>query len=165
METCSPVEAITSSSRGSASGLSSFARPSRRLVSPDMAEGTTTSWWPSFTNRCTRRATSRMRSGLPMEVPPYFWTMRDTGGESGKAAILAWSTSPERIMTSLRSRAVRLIALACGLVATLFAWFQVGQQADREAGAQFASRANFAVGVLERRIGRYLDILYGLQAF
>ncbi len=79
METCSPVEAMTSSSRGSGSGFSSFARARRRFVSPDMAETTTTTWWPSFTNRSTRRATSRMRSGLPMEVPPYFWTMRDTG--------------------------------------------------------------------------------------
>ena len=25
----------------------------------------------------TRRATLRMRSGLPTEVPPYFWTIRD----------------------------------------------------------------------------------------
>jgi hypothetical protein len=35
-----------------------------------------------------RRATSRMRSGLPMEVPPYFWTIRDTrGGCSGEKAL------------------------------------------------------------------------------
>ncbi len=67
--------------------------------------------------------------------------------------------------TSLRPRVAALLALACGLVATLFAWFQLGQQADREARAQFASRANLASGVLERRIQRYLDILYGLQAF
>ena len=67
--------------------------------------------------------------------------------------------------TYLRSRAVRLIALACGLAATVFAWYTVGQQADQEARAQFASRTNLATGVLERRIQRYLDILYGLQAF
>jgi diguanylate cyclase (GGDEF)-like protein/PAS domain S-box-containing protein len=69
------------------------------------------------------------------------------------------------LRTPLRSRVVRLIALACGLAATLFAWYQVGLQADREARAQFASRANLAAGVLERRIQRYIDILYGLQAF
>ncbi len=79
METCSPVDAITSSSRAEASGLSSLASPSRRLVSPAIAEGTTTSLWPSSTKRATRLATSRMRSGLPMEVPPYFWTISDTG--------------------------------------------------------------------------------------
>ena len=27
----------------------------------------------------TRRATFRMRSGEPTEVPPYFWTMRAMG--------------------------------------------------------------------------------------
>src|SRR5688572_26758429 len=43
-----------------------------------MAEGTTTSWWPCAANRAMRRATSRIRSGLPMEVPPYFWTIRAT---------------------------------------------------------------------------------------
>jgi CHASE1-domain containing sensor protein len=69
------------------------------------------------------------------------------------------------LKTSLRSRSVRLIALACGLVATVFAWYTVGEQADQEARAQFASRTNLATGVLERRIQRYLDILYGLQAF
>ena len=66
---------------------------------------------------------------------------------------------------SLRSRSIRMIALACGLAATLFAWYEVGRQADLEARAQFASRANLATGLLERRIQRYLDILYGLQAF
>jgi CHASE1-domain containing sensor protein len=68
-------------------------------------------------------------------------------------------------MKSLRSRAVRLIALACGLAATLFAWHEAGRQADLEARAQFASRSNLATGVLQRRLQRYLDILYGLQAF
>jgi len=56
------------------------------------------------------------------------------------------------LKTYLRSRAVRLIALACGLAATVFAWYTVGQQADQEARAQFASRTNLATGVLERRI-------------
>src|SRR5512140_3809871 len=79
IETCSPVEAITSNSRGWGSGLSSFARLSRRLVSPAMAEGTTASWWPCLAKRAMRRATSRLRSGLPIEVPPYFWTINATG--------------------------------------------------------------------------------------
>jgi diguanylate cyclase (GGDEF)-like protein/PAS domain S-box-containing protein len=58
-----------------------------------------------------------------------------------------------------------MIALACGLAATVFAWYEVGRQADLEARAQFASRSNLATGVLERRLQRYLDVLYGLQAF
>ena len=45
--TCSPVATIASSSRGSGSGMICFARPIRRLVSPDIAETTTTTWWPS----------------------------------------------------------------------------------------------------------------------
>jgi alkylation response protein AidB-like acyl-CoA dehydrogenase len=41
-EACSPVEANISSSRGSGDEVISLARPSRRLVSPDIADGTTT---------------------------------------------------------------------------------------------------------------------------
>ncbi|HUQ28527.1 MAG TPA: EAL domain-containing protein [Usitatibacter sp.] len=66
---------------------------------------------------------------------------------------------------SRRPRVAALLALACGLAASLFAWYHVGQQADREARAQFAGRANLAANLLERRLQRYLDILYGLQAF
>src|SRR3954447_12977483 len=75
MVTCSPVAATTSSSRGSGSRASSRARPSSRLVSPAIADTTTTSWCPSAWNRATRRATLRMRSVVPTDVPPYFWTM------------------------------------------------------------------------------------------
>ena len=74
-EACSPVAAIMSSSRCSsgvvAAGESSFARPSRRLVSPLMAEGTTTIWCPARAHLATRLATLRMRSVEPIEVPPY----------------------------------------------------------------------------------------------
>src|SRR5258706_11298489 len=75
---------MTSSSRAVGSGWISLASASSRLVSPAIAEGTTTSWCPSPAKRATRRATSRIRSGLPIEVPPYFWTISDTGGESEK---------------------------------------------------------------------------------
>ena len=44
--TCSPVEATTSSSRSSGSGAICLASPSRRLVSPDIAETMTTTSWP-----------------------------------------------------------------------------------------------------------------------
>ena len=44
IETCSPVLATTSSSRGSGSGWISLASAIRRLVSPLMAETTTTIW-------------------------------------------------------------------------------------------------------------------------
>src|SRR5258708_14319403 len=165
IDTCSPVEAITSISRGFGSGFNSRARPIRRLVSPAIAEGTTTSWWPSLTKRAMRRATSRMRSGLPMEVPPYFWTIRDTGeGKRGKAAILSWHPPKQRMKTYLRPQNVALVALACGVAATLFAWFLAGRQVERAASPEFAAQANLATNILERRIQRYVDVLYGLEA-
>jgi hypothetical protein len=43
-----------------------------RLVSPAIAEGTTTTWWPLAFHRATRWATALIRSGLPTEVPPNF---------------------------------------------------------------------------------------------
>ena len=67
------VVAITSSSRGSGCGWSSFASAIRRLVSPAIAEGTTTRSWPAAFHFATRRATLRMRSIEPTEVPPNFW--------------------------------------------------------------------------------------------
>jgi hypothetical protein len=74
-EACSPVAASMSSSRAVASddlaGASSLARPSRRLVSPLMALGTTTIWWPARAHLATRLATLRMRSVEPIDVPPY----------------------------------------------------------------------------------------------
>src|SRR5476651_1651921 len=168
METCSPVEAITSNSRGWGSGLSSFARLSRRLVSPAIAEGTITRRWPSFAKRAMRRATSRMRSGLPIEVPPYFWTISDTGDTRqeirGKAVILAWRTPTKRMKTYLRPHNLALAALACGVAATLFAWFFAGRQAEREAAAGFENHATLATNLLERRLERYIDVLYGLEA-
>src|SRR5258708_3831932 len=38
-----------------------------------------TSWWPSRWKRATRRATLRMRSLPPIDVPPYFWTISAIG--------------------------------------------------------------------------------------
>src|ERR1700761_7148801 len=53
----------------------SFARPSKRFVSPDIAEGTTTILWPALCHFATRLATFWMRSTEPIEVPPYLCTM------------------------------------------------------------------------------------------
>src|SRR5688572_28708207 len=167
IDTCSPVEAITSSSRWLGSGWSSFARASRRLVSPAMAEGTTTSWWPSRAKRATRRATSRMRSGLPMEVPPYFWTINDTLAlfrGPGKSSYSSPTRPPPGMTNPLRPQSVALIALAIGVAATLAGWYVVGRQAEAEARAELASQAAVATNVVERRIQRYIDLLYGLDA-
>ena len=53
------------------SGASWRARASRRLVSPLIADGTTTSWCPALAHFATRRATLWIRSGEPIDVPPY----------------------------------------------------------------------------------------------
>ncbi len=66
--------------------------------------------------------------------------------------------------TYLRPRNVALVALACGVAATLLAWFLAGRQAEREAAAEFAAQANLGTNILERRIQRYIDVLYGLEA-
>src|SRR3954463_3466443 len=84
--TCSPVAATTSSSRGSGCGWISFASASSRLVSPAMAEGTTTPSCPAARHLAPRRATFRIRSTEPTEVPPYFWTINAMG---------AWRKAPD----------------------------------------------------------------------
>ncbi len=54
----------------------SLAKPMSRLVSPDMADTTTTIWCPSDLYRATRLATARILSGVPTDVPPYFCTIK-----------------------------------------------------------------------------------------
>ena len=66
---------------------------------------------------------------------------------------------------SLRPPAIAVIALAIGLAATIVAWYLLGAEARREGRLEFDARANAAASGVERRIQRYLDILYGLQAF
>jgi hypothetical protein len=48
------------------------------LVSPLIADKTTTTWCPLAWNFATRRATFLIRSGLATEVPPYFCTINAT---------------------------------------------------------------------------------------
>jgi diguanylate cyclase (GGDEF)-like protein/PAS domain S-box-containing protein len=55
-------------------------------------------------------------------------------------------------------------ALALGVASTILAWYLVGLQQDREARAEFANSANLATSVIERRMQRYVDMLYGLEA-
>ena len=66
--------------------------------------------------------------------------------------------------TYLRPQNVALVALCCGVAATLFAWFLAGRQVEREASTEFTVQANLATNILERRIQRYIDVLYGLEA-
>ena len=78
MVVCSPVANSTSNSRSVGSSATSRASLSRPSVTPDIAETTTTTWFPARWVASTRRATWRMRSGVPTDVPPYFWTRRLT---------------------------------------------------------------------------------------
>ncbi len=66
--------------------------------------------------------------------------------------------------TYLPPRTVALIALACAIGASLGAWYLAGRTVDLEARSQLANRANLAAAVLERRIQRYIDLLYGLES-
>src|SRR4029453_18570688 len=74
IETISPVASSVSTSRARGVAETSRARRRRRSVSPAIADTTTTTWCPSWRARCTRVATACMRSILPTDVPPYFWT-------------------------------------------------------------------------------------------
>ena len=76
IEACSPVASSTSISRAGGCALTDLASLMRRSVSPDMADTTTTTSSPAALARCTRAATAAMRSGLPIDVPPYFCTIR-----------------------------------------------------------------------------------------
>ena len=76
MVVCSPVERSTSISRSEGFCETCRARLMRLSVTPLIAETTTTTRCPASCVATTRRATLRMRCGLPTDVPPYFWTMR-----------------------------------------------------------------------------------------
>src|SRR5258706_7093578 len=65
---------------------------------------------------------------------------------------------------ALRPLPLAWTALAFGVAATLFAWYFVGLGVDREVRSEFANNANLATSVIERRMQRYIDMLYGLEA-
>ena len=66
--------------------------------------------------------------------------------------------------TYLRPQSVALITLAVGVVGSLLAWTAIGRQVAIESDAEFANRSQLAASVVERRINRYVDLLYGLDA-
>ena len=71
----SPVASNASISRSVGCGEVSRASLMRLSVTPAMAEMTPTTLQPLCCVSRRRRATLRMRSGVPTEVPPYFWTI------------------------------------------------------------------------------------------
>jgi diguanylate cyclase (GGDEF)-like protein/PAS domain S-box-containing protein len=62
-------------------------------------------------------------------------------------------------------QSVAWIALAIGVAATTLAWWVSSRQAESQARAEFANRTQLATQMVERRFQRYLDALYGLDAF
>lgn len=70
MDCCSPVAISTSSSRSQGVSDNSLASPISLSVTPLMAETTATTWLPSLAVSWMRRATLRMRSMVPTELPP-----------------------------------------------------------------------------------------------
>ncbi|HET7731344.1 MAG TPA: EAL domain-containing protein [Usitatibacter sp.] len=66
---------------------------------------------------------------------------------------------------SLRPQNVAVLALACGIAASITAWYLAGRQAQAQASAEFSSQAQVAVNVVAARIQRYIDVLHGLDAF
>ena len=74
--TCSPEAVSTSISRALPwSPPMSWPMVTKRLVSPDIADTTTTTSWPWSMYPFMRCATPRIRSTSPTLVPPYFWTI------------------------------------------------------------------------------------------
>src|ERR1017187_289357 len=103
MVVCSPVASRTSISRSLGRDMSSLAILIRLSVTPLMAETTTKIWSPLTRYLATRAATFLMRSGLPTEVPPYFWTINAI---NSKAAFRARHPSPKVLYPDHHGRAL-----------------------------------------------------------
>src|SRR6478609_8067779 len=78
LEMRSPEVSSMSSSRAGGDGETCWARSiSSSVVSP-IAETTTTTSWPSLRVATIRSATRLIRSAVPTDEPPYFWTTSPT---------------------------------------------------------------------------------------
>ncbi|APV51943.1 hypothetical protein BWI17_21085 [Betaproteobacteria bacterium GR16-43] len=65
---------------------------------------------------------------------------------------------------SIRPQNLALVTLLGGVALSLAAWYFVGREAERQAEADFVNQANLAASLVDRRIQRYVDLLYGLEA-
>ena len=63
-----------------------------------------------------------------------------------------------------RPQTVAFFALACGVAATLAAWYLVGGEQKAEQERAFEAKSQVMASAVERRMQRYLDVLYGLDA-
>ncbi len=80
IEIRSPAVSSMSSSRSCGRSETFAARPSSSSVVLPIAETTTQTSFPPSAVATTRSATCLIRSGVPTDVPPYFWTIRPTAG-------------------------------------------------------------------------------------
>ncbi|QJR10099.1 hypothetical protein DSM104443_01151 [Usitatibacter rugosus] len=65
---------------------------------------------------------------------------------------------------TLRPQTLALATLLAGVVLSIAAWFFVARQVETQARADFANQASLAASLVERRVQRYVDLLYGLEA-
>ena len=106
MVSCSPTASSTSISRSSGRLDSALARATSSLVTPLRAETTTTSRWPWDHWAFTLAATFLMRSTLPTDVPPYFWTIRAIGQGAKMRSRVGGSSTVRRRPSSATTRAM-----------------------------------------------------------
>src|SRR6266581_3211811 len=106
---------MTSSSHGSRLCWISFASAISLLVSPLIAETTTTSRCPALLNLATRFATLLIRSAVPTEVPPYFWTINAIPGSQNRGIEtlarnpIRWADGLEKTRRELRNEGGRAL--------------------------------------------------------
>src|SRR5215470_2567314 len=168
--TCSPVAAMTSSSRGSGSGDISLASASRRFVSPLIADTTTTRRCPSRWYRATRFATFRIRSVLPTEVPPYFWTISATvaselaerDGRVGPAEAEGIGQCSANLHPTRRVR--HEVEIAARILLEQVRCRQCDLIADREHGEDPFNRRRGTQQMTRHRLGRRHSELCGMLA-
>ena len=96
-------------------------------------------------------------------MPPYFWTIRDKEIAPGKSRY-SIATTLAAVKRYLQPQSLAWIALACGAAAAIGAWHFAARQSDSDARAEFESRANLAASLVDRRVQRYIDLLYGMEA-
>src|SRR5205814_1105437 len=98
------------------------------------------------------------------------WKCRRLSGRSGPLEMRGQKQVfyPDARPITMRIRpgapSVALLTLAIGIAATLLGWFLVGREVERQARAEFENQASLVSSVLERRIQRYIDLLYSVEA-
>ena len=96
-------------------------------------------------------------------MPPYFWTISDKGIAPGKSRY-SIATTPLAVKRYLPTQSLAWFTLALGVAASVGAWHFAARQSDSETRSEFESRANLAASLVDRKVARYIDLLYGMEA-